>query len=72
VAAAAEAGELLVTEAAKRAAGAGSCHSLRDIGPLFLKNISAPVRVYAPEANGGSAELPFVATRAPMMAAAAA
>jgi adenylate cyclase len=50
VANAAEAGQLLVTEAAKRAAGAAS-HSLRDIGPLFLKNISAPVRVYAAEAG---------------------
>jgi len=49
VAAAAEAGQLLVTEAAKRAAGAAS-DSFRDIGPLFLKNISAPVRVYAAEA----------------------
>jgi adenylate cyclase len=48
VAAAAEAGQLLVTEAAKRAAGTAS-DSLRDIGPLFLKNISAPVRVYEPE-----------------------
>jgi adenylate cyclase len=50
VAAAAEAGQLLVTESAKRAAGAAS-DSLRDVGPLFLKNISAPVRVYAPEAD---------------------
>jgi adenylate cyclase len=48
VAGAAEAGQLLVTEAARRAAGAAST-SLRDIGPLFLKNISAPVRVYAAE-----------------------
>jgi adenylate cyclase len=47
VAAAAEAGQLLVTEAAKLAAGAR--HSLRDLGPLFLKNISAPVRVYLPD-----------------------
>jgi adenylate cyclase len=51
VAAAAEAGQLLVTEAAKRAAGTPSRHRLRDIGPLFLKNISAPVRVYAPVAE---------------------
>jgi adenylate cyclase len=51
VAAAAETGQLLVTEAAKRAAGAASRHSLRDLGPLFMKNISAPVRVYAPVAD---------------------
>jgi adenylate cyclase len=48
VAAAAEGGQLLVTEAARSSAGAVS-HSLRDIGPLSLKNISAPVRVYAAE-----------------------
>jgi adenylate cyclase len=59
VAAAAEAGQLLVTEAAKRAAGVAS-GGLRDIGPLFLKNISAPVRVYEPES----------ARRAPALAAA--
>jgi adenylate cyclase len=57
VAGAAEAGQLLVTEAAKRAAGAAS-HSLRDIGPLFLKNISAPVRVYAAEAGDAFAAAP--------------
>jgi adenylate cyclase len=57
VAAAAEAGQLLVTEAARRSAGAVS-HSLRDIGPLFLKNISAPVRVYAAEADDALAGSP--------------
>jgi adenylate cyclase len=56
VAAAAESGQLLVTEAAKRAAGTAS-DSLRDIGPLFLKNISAPVRVYAAETFAGSPAL---------------
>jgi adenylate cyclase len=49
VAAAAEVGQLLVTEAARRAAGFGASAGLSDIGPLFLKNISAPVRVYAIE-----------------------
>jgi len=57
VAAAAEAGQLLVTEAAKRAAGAAP-DSLRDIGPLFLKNISAPVRVYAAETGRAPALVP--------------
>jgi adenylate cyclase len=59
VANAAEAGQLLVTEAAKSAAGAPS-HSLRDIGPLFLKNISAPVRVYAAEADQTFATSPML------------
>ncbi|HET8672723.1 MAG TPA: adenylate/guanylate cyclase domain-containing protein [Thermoleophilaceae bacterium] len=48
VAAAARAGQLLVTEAARRAAGEPGSRRLRELGALDLKNISAPVRVYAP------------------------
>jgi adenylate cyclase len=48
VAAAARAGQLLVTEAARRAAGEPLGSRLRELGALHLKNISAPVRVYSP------------------------
>jgi adenylate cyclase len=55
VAAAAKAGQLLVTEAATRAAG-DLAYALREVGALHLKNICSPVRVYAPAfANAGTA-----------------
>jgi class 3 adenylate cyclase len=47
VAAAAEAGELLITEATKRAAGELAGTQLRGLGPRRFKNISEPVRIYA-------------------------
>jgi adenylate cyclase len=46
VAAAAEAGQLLITDATRRAAGTRSRASLRGLRPLRLKNISVPVKVY--------------------------
>ncbi|MFL5819468.1 MAG: adenylate/guanylate cyclase domain-containing protein [Solirubrobacteraceae bacterium] len=48
VAAAAEAGQLLVTEATKQAAEETRRTHLRELGHQRLKNISAPVRVYSP------------------------
>jgi adenylate cyclase len=48
VAAAAKAGQLLVTEAATHAAGELGRALLRDAGALRLKNICSPVRVYTP------------------------
>jgi adenylate cyclase len=48
VAAAARGGQLLVTEAARRAAGEPFGSRLRELGALHLKNISDPVRVYSP------------------------
>jgi adenylate cyclase len=48
VAAAARGGQLLVTEAARRAAGEPLGSRLRELGALHLKNISFPVRVYSP------------------------
>jgi adenylate cyclase len=47
VAAAAEAGQLLVTEPAKLAAGELNDASVTALGALRLKNISAPVPVYS-------------------------
>lgn len=47
VADAAEAGQLLITEATKAAAGDLDDTRLRGLGKLQLKNISAPIRVYA-------------------------
>jgi adenylate cyclase len=48
VAAAAKAGQLLVTEAATRAAGELGRAVLHEVGALRLKNICSPVRVYTP------------------------
>jgi len=48
VAAAARGGQLLVTDAARRAAGEPFSSRLRELGALHLKNISGPVRVYSP------------------------
>jgi len=47
VADAAEANELLITEATKRAAGELPGTQLRGLGPRRFKNISEPVRVFA-------------------------
>jgi adenylate cyclase len=47
VAAAAESGELLITEATKAAAGELPGTQLRGLGPRRFKNISEPVRIYA-------------------------
>jgi adenylate cyclase len=47
VASAAEAGELLITEATKSAASELPGTQLRGLGPRRFKNISEPVRVYA-------------------------
>jgi adenylate cyclase len=47
LASAAEAGELLITEATKSAASELPGTQLRGLGPRRFKNISAPVRVYA-------------------------
>src|ERR671927_214614 len=47
VAAAAEAGQLLITEATKAAAGSLCPARLHGLGELHLKNISCPVRVYS-------------------------
>jgi class 3 adenylate cyclase len=47
VAAAAGAGQLLITEAARSAAGELGQTRLRGLGRLQFKNISSPVRVYA-------------------------
>ena len=55
VAAAAKAGQLLVTEAATRAAGDFTRALLREVGALRLKNIHAPVRVFAPASAGAGA-----------------
>ena len=46
VAAAAAAGQLLVTDAARQAAGSRCPASLHGLRPLKLKNISVPVKVY--------------------------
>lgn len=47
VADAADAGQLLITEATKRAAGDLGATRLAGLGVMHLKNISAPVRVYS-------------------------
>jgi adenylate cyclase len=47
VAAAAKAGQMLVTEATKLAAGELRRIRLRRVGPLHLKNMASPTRVYA-------------------------
>jgi adenylate cyclase len=47
VADAAEEGQLLITEATRSAAGELDSARLRGLGPLHMKNISSPVRVYA-------------------------
>lgn len=47
VASAAEAGELLITEATKAAASELPGTQLRGLGPRRFKNISEPVRIYA-------------------------
>jgi adenylate cyclase len=47
VAAAAKAGQMLVTEATKQAAGELGRIRLRALGLVDLKNLSSPVRVYA-------------------------
>jgi adenylate cyclase len=60
VTAAAGAGQLLITEAAKRAAGELSHTKLRSLGMLRMKNISAPVCVYAPSRLHRSAVLAAV------------
>jgi adenylate cyclase len=52
VAAAAKAGQLLVTEAATHAAGELGRALLREVGALRLKNIVCPVRVYTPAFAG--------------------
>ena len=52
VAAAAKAGQLLVTEAATHAAGELARALLREVGSLRLKNICSPVRVYTPAFSG--------------------
>ena len=54
VAAAAHAGQLLITEAAKQAAGDVGTVQLREVGPLRLKNISAPIWVYSSTPFDGS------------------
>jgi adenylate cyclase len=50
VAAAARAGQILLTEATRRAAGQTDSIRLRELGPLRLKNITLPVQVYAASA----------------------
>jgi class 3 adenylate cyclase len=50
VADAAEAGQLLITEATRLAAGACSAR-LRGLGSVRLRNISSPVSVYAARAD---------------------
>ena len=47
VTASAGAGQLLITEATKRAAGSVA-RTLHGLGPLTMKNISAPLWVYSP------------------------
>jgi class 3 adenylate cyclase len=47
VAAAAKAGQMLVTEATMQAAGALDCTRLRGLGLLYLKNLSNPLRIYS-------------------------
>jgi adenylate cyclase len=47
IASEARAGQLLITEATRAAAGRTGCARLRGLGLVHLKNISAPVRVYA-------------------------
>jgi adenylate cyclase len=47
VTASAGAGQLLITEATKQAAGAPA-RTLHGLGPLAMKNISAPLWVYSP------------------------
>jgi adenylate cyclase len=48
VAAAAEAGQVLITEATRRASGESCGFQLKDRGLRRLKNISAPVYLYSP------------------------
>jgi adenylate cyclase len=50
VAAAAGPGQILLTEATRRAAGQTDSIRLRELGPLRLKNITLPVQVYAASA----------------------
>jgi adenylate cyclase len=50
VAAAAGPGQILLTEATRRAAGKTDSMRLRELGPLRLKNITLPVQVYAASA----------------------
>jgi adenylate cyclase len=50
VAAAAGPGQILLTEATRRAAGETESIRLRELGPLRLKNITLPVQVYAASA----------------------
>jgi adenylate cyclase len=50
VAAAAGPGQVLLTEATRLAAGETDSIRLRGLGPLRLKNITAPVQVYAASA----------------------
>jgi adenylate cyclase len=52
VATAAEAGQLLITEATKRAAGDLGETRLRGIGPQTFRNISRPISVYAASEPG--------------------
>lgn len=47
VAAAAGPGQVLLTEATRAAAGEMESIRLRDLGPLRLKNITLPVKIYA-------------------------
>jgi adenylate cyclase len=57
VASAAKAGQILVTEATKRAAGTVDRTRLRPLGLVYLKNLSSPIRVYSasrtPAPRGG-------------------
>jgi adenylate cyclase len=50
MAAAAGPGQILLTEATRRAAGKTDSIRLRELGPLRLKNITLPVQVYAASA----------------------
>ena len=50
VAAAAGPGQILLTEATRRAAGQTDSIRMRELGPLRLKNITLPVQVYAASA----------------------
>lgn len=55
VAAAARAGQILLTEATRLAAGRTDSIRLRELGPLRLKNITLPVQVYAASAASAGA-----------------